>query len=387
MVVALGLRSEALLDRVLMAARKGGEHQIAGIGRARVDRDIGAIVHRVDDLIDIREVEFWINALGIHVECDCNEIAIAGAFAIAEQASLHAVGTGHQTEFGGRDTGAAIVMGVQRNHHAVAVRDVRCEPFDLVGIDIGRSAFDRGGQVEDDRLVRRRLQDVHHCGADFDREIEFGGGEGFRTVFERPVGFGLCGGTIAQNLGTLYGDSANFVAGHAEDDLAPCRADRIVEMDDGARCALQALEALFDQVAARLGEHLNVHVVGNAAIPHEPGDEIEFGRARAGKTDLDFLQTDLAQQIEHPCLLFRIHRIDQRLIAVAQIGRKPARRTRDRLRRPLAVRQLDLGKRAVFHGRVTQHRVSRRTSGRRSGRFCPLGGSRAAREHTASVRA
>jgi hypothetical protein len=53
-------------------------------------------------------------------------------------------------------------------------------------------------------------------------------------------------------------------------------------------------------------------------------DEVIFGRARAGEADLDFLQANLHQQVEEAVLLLRAHRIDQALVAVAQVGGEPA---------------------------------------------------------------
>ena len=53
---------------------------------------------------------------------------------------------------------------------------------------------------------------------------------------------------------------------------------------------------------------------------HQAGYEIELGSARAGETDLDLFHTDFDQKIEEAGLLVRIHRIDNGLIAIAQIG-------------------------------------------------------------------
>src|SRR3546814_6871853 len=115
-------------------------------------------------------------------------------------------------------------------------------------------------------------------------------------------------------------------------------------MDDRARCADQALEGRFDEVAARLGEHLDRHVAWNPARLDEAGDEIELGRARAGETDLDFLEPNLDQQIEEAALPLGVHRVDQRLIAVAHVGGKPAWRRGDDAARPLSIGQIDLGR-------------------------------------------
>jgi hypothetical protein len=100
-----------------------------------------------------------------------------------------------------------------------------------------------------------------------------------------------------------------------------------------------------------------------------------------GEADLDLLDADLADQVEEAGLLLAVHRIDQRLVAVAQIGREPARRLGDGARRPFAVGQIDLREGAVFGRRVTQHISVLAARGRRSGRKRPLGGSRAPEAH------
>ena len=57
--------------------------------------------------------------------------------------------------------------------------------------------------------------------------------------------------------------------------------------------------------------------------------EIEIGLRRGGKSDLDFLEADFHQHVEHAALAGRIHRFDQRLVAVAQIHAAPRRRRGD----------------------------------------------------------
>src|SRR3546814_7625814 len=90
LVVVLALaRGEALLDRVLMAAREGGIDQLAAIGVARVDRELVAIFDRGDDLVDVREVELWVDALRVHVERDGDEAGVAGALADRKSTRLN----------------------------------------------------------------------------------------------------------------------------------------------------------------------------------------------------------------------------------------------------------------------------------------------------------
>ena len=79
------------------------------------------------------------------------DVDVAGALAVAEQRALDAVGAGHHAELGGGDGAAAVVVRVQRQHDAVAVRTCAVEPLDHVGVDVRRVHLDRGRQVQDER--------------------------------------------------------------------------------------------------------------------------------------------------------------------------------------------------------------------------------------------
>src|SRR6266436_2135868 len=65
-------------------------------------------------------------------------------------------------------------------------------------------------------------------------------------------------------------------------------------------------------------------------------------------SNLDLLETELDQKVEHAALAVWSHRLDQGLVAVAQIDAAPLRRTVDDARRPAAVGQGDRRKGAVF---------------------------------------
>jgi hypothetical protein len=60
-----------------------------------------------------------------------------------------------------------------------------------------------------------------------------------------------------------------------------------------------------------------------------------------GKADLDLLEAHVEQQLEHARLAVMAHRVDQRLVAVAQVDRAPDRRLFDALGRPGAVMEPD----------------------------------------------
>src|SRR3546814_10249646 len=134
----------------------------------------------------------------------------------------------------------------------------------------------------------------------------------------------LLGGFVPDDLGGINGDLLDLRPVHAEHDAPPGRRHSVVDMDDSLLRALQAFEAALDQVAAGLRQNLYEHIVRNPAGLDKAADEIELGRSGGGKADLNLLDADLHKHVKEALLLFRVHRIDQRLIA--EIGRAEARR-------------------------------------------------------------
>jgi hypothetical protein len=108
-----------------------------------------ALVHLADPR-QVAQIEARVDPVRVQVQGEGHQIEIAGALAVAEQRALDPVGAGEQGEFRGGDPGAPVVVGVERDQRAVATRQVRAHPLDLVGVDIRRGVLDRGGQVEDD---------------------------------------------------------------------------------------------------------------------------------------------------------------------------------------------------------------------------------------------
>ena len=163
-----------------MRPGKGREDQLAAPRVARMHRQLVAMFGDPDQGVHVGHIQFGVDALREQVHAKRYQIDIAGALPIAEQRALDPVGPGHDAKFGGGHPGAAVVVRMQAQDHAVAVFDGAAEPFDLVGIDIRRRHLDRGRQVENDRIVRRRFINIHHRLADLDGIVEFGPGETFR---------------------------------------------------------------------------------------------------------------------------------------------------------------------------------------------------------------
>ncbi len=335
-----------------------------------MDRQLRAIFRRARDLVDLREIQSRIDALAVEIERQRDEIDIARALAIAEEAAFHAVRTRHYRQLRRRHRRAAIIMRVHGQYDAVAPLEVAVHPFDLVGIDVRRRHLDRRRQVDDDLAVRARFPDRRHGIDDFLGEVEFGAGKDLRAVLEGPVRLGLRGRYFLYLAGTFRRNGLYALLALSEYDLAEIRRGRVIDMDDRVLRTAQAFHRARDEFRPRLRQHFHMHIVRHAAFLDQLADEAEIGVGRGRETRLDFLEADLHQHLEHAELPFRVHRLEKRLVAVAKIGAHPDRRFRDRLRRPLPVGQGHRREGAVFDGRVLQHDGSRTSTERRAARAC-----------------
>ena len=157
-----------------------------------------------------------IDALGEHVERKRDDIDVAGALAVAEQRAFDAVSAGHQAHFRGGDAGASVIVRMERDQDVFAVVEVASHPLDHVCIDIGRRHFDGGGQVEDQLVVRRRLDDLGDGVGDFQRDFKLGAGEAFGRIFKAKAAAGLVS-HFGNHLGGIDGDllyAAHILAEH-----------------------------------------------------------------------------------------------------------------------------------------------------------------------------
>ena len=300
-------------------------------------RQLGERLRFGADARHVVEIQLWINALGEQVHRHRHQIAVAGAFAVAEQGAFHALGAGHQRQLGGRYAGAAVVMGMQAHHHAVAARELAAEPLDLVRIDVGRGHLHRGRQVDDHLLVRRRAPRFGHRGANVHGEIQLGAGEALRRVFERHLGAGERREAIPRQLRPIHRQLDDAVPPHAEHHAALQRGGGVVEVEDRRRGAFKGFHGALDELLPRLAQHLNGDVRRNAALVDDAANEVEV-RLRGGReTHFDLLEADVEQQVPHAELLADVHRVDQGLVAIPQINAAPARRRGEHRVGPSAV--------------------------------------------------
>ena len=229
------------------------------------------------------------------------------------------------------------------------------EPLDLVGVVIRCGALDGRWQVKDQLVCRSRLEHVDHRVTHLDGEVDLGAAEHFRRVLEAPLGFRRSIGQALDGAACGHGDGFDTGLVLVEDDLAEARRTGVVVVNDGLLGAFQRLEGALDKVVTGLGQHLNGHVIRDVAALDQLANEVEVGLRGGRETHFDFLQAHCQQALEEAHLLLGVHRLDQRLVAVTQVGGQPDRRLVDDLVWPCAVWNLDLGERAVLTGRVFEH--------------------------------
>jgi hypothetical protein len=100
------------------------------------------------------------------------------------------------------------------------------EPFDLVGVDIGRRHLHRRRQVQDRPFaLRRRLPYRIDRIANLDREIEFGAGEALRAVLEHPLGVRMAQRQLAHGRRAAHRDVDDAGADPVRNTTRRCSAE------------------------------------------------------------------------------------------------------------------------------------------------------------------
>ena len=138
------------------------------------------------------------------------------------------------------------------------------------------------------------------------------------------------------------------VSVEAEDDAALQGGGRVVEVNDRPLGSVQRLIGAANEILAALGEHLDRDVLGNEVALNDLAHEVEVGLGRRGKAHLNLLEAHLHEVGKHDVLALEVHRVDQGLVAVAQVHAAPARGLGQSPVGPGAVRQLHGHRRAVL---------------------------------------
>ena len=85
----------------------------------------------------------------------------------------------------------------------------------------------------------------------------------------------------------------------------------------------QALIGALYELRSTLHQDLNPNIVGDQILFDQLPEKVEVGLARRRKADLDLLETHLDEFGEHLQFAGGIHRVDEGLVAVAQVDRAP----------------------------------------------------------------
>jgi hypothetical protein len=130
-------------------------------------------------------------------------------------------------------------------------------PLDLVGKEVRRRHLHGGRQLENDLIIRRCTPLGGDRVADVAGELELGGGECLRAVFERPLGFRLRIGQLAHQAHRRHGHIDQLFLAQTEHDVAKRLRCRVVHVHDGPAHALKRVHGPADEVLARLCEDLD----------------------------------------------------------------------------------------------------------------------------------
>jgi hypothetical protein len=93
---------------------------------ALVHRQLVAVLDGAPDLVDVGEVDLRVDALAEQVHPQGDQVDVAGALAVAEQAALDAVGAGQVAQLGRRDARCRGRCAGAADDDRVAPVEVRC---------------------------------------------------------------------------------------------------------------------------------------------------------------------------------------------------------------------------------------------------------------------
>ena len=307
-----------------------------------VNAHLVAALVDIDDLVDIFNIEAGIDPLCEHIVGDGQHINVAGPLAVAKERSLDALGPCEKGELGGGHTASAVIVRMDAEDDAVPVLEVPAHPFDLVGIDIGRIHFNSRRKVEDHRLFLRGLPDVLDGRADLKREIKLCACKALRRILEHEVAVKLIPAFL-HPAGAVLGDLDDTRAVHVKDDVPLEGRCGIINMENDILASLDRFIGPVDLVFPALGENLDIDIIGDHVVVDQSPEKIILDLARRREADLDLLEAELDEKAEHFHLFTDDHRIDQGLIAVAQVDAAPDRRFLNLLVRPLSLRIMNYG--------------------------------------------
>lgn len=92
--MAFRLVLETLLDGILVRAGERGEYQFPSIRVPWMHREVIALGDNVDNVLYVAEVDVWVDALGVIVQREIDEVDIPCTLPISKEAALYTVCSG-----------------------------------------------------------------------------------------------------------------------------------------------------------------------------------------------------------------------------------------------------------------------------------------------------
>lgn len=104
--MTLFLPLETFFNSVLVGTRKCRENKLAGIRMARMDRQVIALRHNVNDPLEVAEIQMRLDALRVQIKRKVDKVDVSCPFTIPKQATFDAVRSSKDSELGRCDTRA-----------------------------------------------------------------------------------------------------------------------------------------------------------------------------------------------------------------------------------------------------------------------------------------
>ena len=111
----------SLANCVLMASGECREHKLTNIRRARENFHARVFCVSFTYGLNIAEIKFRVNSLGIHVECHVYNIEVSCAFTVSKKTAFGTVGTGKQGKFCRSNACTAVIVTVCGNDYSFTV--------------------------------------------------------------------------------------------------------------------------------------------------------------------------------------------------------------------------------------------------------------------------
>jgi len=173
----------AFTNSILVGTRECCKTKFPCIRLTRRNCHLGNFLINLTNFHDIREIQFRINVLSKHIQCNSNNIKIASTFAIAEECAFNTVSTCHQTQFSTCYTSTTVIVRMQGDNCCFTILHMSTEIFDLIRIGVSSTHFYSRRKINNNWVFFSCTHFIHNCFTNFYGIINFSTGKGFGGIF------------------------------------------------------------------------------------------------------------------------------------------------------------------------------------------------------------